>query len=642
MQMRSIGTAIAAFVGAVIVAAVAYAQPGLSFNKDTTIQGTGTVASPIGVNTTTLAGTGLVTSGAGLAVGCGTGLTCAADSLSISSSVATTSGCSTGTLPVHSSTSGLGCSQWLDDGTTSSYMGTGGLNVDDGSLSSGANAYLILTSSFVGTRSVIVDDDLVVEGNNSNDHSGLVRAALDIVSGRDSSHALNSGQTTGDIAIQSGADDGGFRHFISSKHSATAASNALRFWVNTGATSEDSSAPGTGNVNVMDMYGDGSTYFPGAMDASGGIATTTIVANGTVSISGSDNESSFANANTIIDPGSATGNLYLGQGITSTGDIFIGGGGDSSSVIKLLSNTEVTGTLTATTTSSTFGDLRGTALVYTTPTGTQTVTLSASTTIVRFNASVAIDLVGLTGGADGRIVLLENKGTANVTLFTENGSASAANRFAVGSGILANGGGLGMAWYDGTSSRWRAHFLMQSQTPAGLTVNGALVVTSTAQVTSTLAVNGNVTLGDANTDTHTANGDLSVTDDLTVTDVTTLNGVNAFGDANTDTHTFNGHIHTTGTDPTLSSCGTNPSVIGSDTAGTVTIGTGGTASACTITFANAFSTNAPACVITSQMNAAISLYVSASSTSAITITNAEPPAAFPASGKFSYHCIGVP
>jgi hypothetical protein len=47
-----------------------------------------------------------------------------------------------------------------------------------------------------------------------------------------------------------------------------------------------------------------------------------------------------------------------------------------------------------------------------------------------------------------------------------------------------------------------------------------------------------------------------------------------------------GHIRSGGTAPALSSCGTSPSIVGDDRNGTITTGTGATA--CTITFANAY------------------------------------------------------
>ena len=57
---------------------------------------------------------------------------------------------------------------------------------------------------------------------------------------------------------------------------------------------------------------------------------------------------------------------------------------------------------------------------------------------------------------------------------------------------------------------------------ANLTFNGSiLAVTGAATVSSTPAVNGNCTLGDANSDSHTVNGSLSISNNLTVNGTTT-------------------------------------------------------------------------------------------------------------------------
>lgn len=59
--------------------------------------------------------------------------------------------------------------------------------------------------------------------------------------------------------------------------------------------------------------------------------------------------------------------------------------------------------------------------------------------------------------------------------------------------------------------------------------------------------------------------------------------------------TFTNKVKITGTAPTVSSCGTGPTITGSDQAGKVTTGSGGTVQSCTLTFSSAF-TAAPACV----------------------------------------------
>lgn len=95
--------------------------------------------------------------------------------------------------------------------------------------------------------------------------------------------------------------------------------------------------------------------------------------------------------------------------------------------------------------------------------------------------------------------------------------------------------------------------------------------------------------------------------------------------------TLSGKLLSSGTAPTLSSCGSTPSISGNAIAGKVTIGSGATTS-CTATFASAFA-NAPACVIAGDNTAVV--YAATTSTTALTITSS----ADMASDVISYVCI---
>ena len=92
-----------------------------------------------------------------------------------------------------------------------------------------------------------------------------------------------------------------------------------------------------------------------------------------------------------------------------------------------------------------------------------------------------------------------------------------------------------------------------------------------------------------------------------------------------------GHLGTgTGT-PALTSCGTSPTIAGSDMAGLVTLGTG-TPTGCVITFSVAY-TNAPFCVVTWQATPLASQSYSVSAT-AITLTQTAA-----SSDKVNYVCF---
>jgi hypothetical protein len=79
-----------------------------------------------------------------------------------------------------------------------------------------------------------------------------------------------------------------------------------------------------------------------------------------------------------------------------------------------------------------------------------------------------------------------------------------------------------------------------------------------------------------------------------------------------------GHQYTSGALPTLSSCGTTPSVTGNDTDMIVTVGSV-SATGCTITFAHAYAT-APVVTISNQSMSITNAMTFTVSTSAITIT----------------------
>lgn len=81
------------------------------------------------------------------------------------------------------------------------------------------------------------------------------------------------------------------------------------------------------------------------------------------------------------------------------------------------------------------------------------------------------------------------------------------------------------------------------------------------------------------------------------------------------------HLIHEGTSPTITANGgTNPTIAGKDEAFDVTIGTGGTATDFTVTFANAFTTNAPVCI--AQSNTDIVALKVAATTTTVTVTSA--------------------
>ena len=93
--------------------------------------------------------------------------------------------------------------------------------------------------------------------------------------------------------------------------------------------------------------------------------------------------------------------------------------------------------------------------------------------------------------------------------------------------------------------------------------------------------------------------------------IASVTGVTTFGVQ------YSGHVISSGTAPSVSSCGTGtPSVVGTDMAGVITTGTG-SPTACTLNFVTPY-VNSPVCVC--SPNAGVSCGVSSSSASSVTFT----------------------
>jgi len=92
------------------------------------------------------------------------------------------------------------------------------------------------------------------------------------------------------------------------------------------------------------------------------------------------------------------------------------------------------------------------------------------------------------------------------------------------------------------------------------------------------------------------------------------------------------HLESRGTAPAVAgSCGSSPTIVGTDVAGKVTTGTGSPTS-CTVTFATTW-TNAPACTVTNETTANLARAVSTTTTVVLSGT-------FVAGDVLSYICLG--
>lgn len=73
----------------------------------------------------------------------------------------------------------------------------------------------------------------------------------------------------------------------------------------------------------------------------------------------------------------------------------------------------------------------------------------------RLTASAAYNITGIAGGTDGRLLVLHNVGSNNITLTNQGSGSAAANRFDIGEEFALRASHCAIAQYDGTTQRWR-------------------------------------------------------------------------------------------------------------------------------------------------------------------------------------------
>lgn len=120
---------------------------------------------------------------------------------------------------------------------------------------------------------------------------------------------------------------------------------------------------------------------------------------------------------------------------------------------------------------------------------------------VRASASATYNLTGIAGGATGREIILENVGTFNITLTSNDAGSTAANRFLFARPLILGPNEVVALSYDGTASGWRARAPFIAQPIAGGFKN--LKVQATANTTVTVTADA-ITLEDANGEAYRA------------------------------------------------------------------------------------------------------------------------------------------
>jgi hypothetical protein len=167
----------------------------------------------------------------------------------------------------------------------------------------------------------------------------------------------------------------------------------------------------------------------------------------------------------VLKPGS-NGLTALGTGTNSWSNLFLASGGvlnfnngnltlthsaglitnsgawTNSGAVDLQQNISFSGDISPTSLSADQNDYNPTNL--------------ATASTIRQTSSANVNITGLAGGADGRIIILHNIGaTFSLTLKNESVSSTAANRFNLSADVTVGPSVVVMLQYDSTSSRWR-------------------------------------------------------------------------------------------------------------------------------------------------------------------------------------------
>lgn len=152
--------------------------------------------------------------------------------------------------------------------------------------------------------------------------------------------------------------------------------------------------------------------------------------------------------NTFVDSGLA---LDIDGTLAADSDVKI----PSQKAVKTYNDTSLTNLTTLSKSVAFTGDISPTIIGANQDNYNPTGLSTAST--LRLSSSASYNVTGLSGGSDGRIIIIANIGSFNIVLINESVSSTAGNRFvfanAVDTTLLPNQEVI--LQYDSTSSRWR-------------------------------------------------------------------------------------------------------------------------------------------------------------------------------------------
>lgn len=318
-----------------------------------------------------------------------------------------------------------------------------------------------------------------------------------------------------------------------------------------------------------------------------------------------------------------------------------------------------TGSLTSTSGPNTFGETEYSFTTASTTGGATTVDISFARArgvwLTNTGGTETYDGFGFTSGTptDGQRFMFCGLGSGSIKVTNENtGETTAGRRFDLpaADGVVIQPGTCRDFIYDSASgtNRWRTEGVITPGSTVPISSNSLLKSIGNNQAAASgVTDNGTTvsitesafTMSTVGSDTFTFGNGAS--DQMNVVGAIAISGANATQLTTTTNVSFGKHVLTSGSTPTLTSCGTSPSLASgsTDMAGTVTVGTSApTGVFCNIHFANTY-TNVPVCTISQVKSSGLTTAFSVGTATAtdLPVYNGGGDSS---SGVFSYICIG--
>lgn len=433
-----------------------------------------------------------------------------------------------------------------------------------------------------------------------------------------SPHTIRTGDgspNSDNLLLQSGSATAGASGLASfSSGSAAGGSQSGTVTIFSGAQTDQTNS--TGNVQVFSSDA-GSTFASGSVVVQTGASVDGV--SGTISMN-SGNSSGAGNSGDInMSSGGAgasgqTGNLNIGSGIntgsSSSGalTLFTGASANSASgIISILSGATAgagnSGEIDIDTGSPSGGGASGAISILT---GQVTAAVLSGGITLATGGGVSTD------GGSGDINIntgngLNAQNSGNITLHAGSTNTGNAGNVSLNAGASSgsNGGGVNITAGDSTGGGTGGSVGIVAGGNGAATGGGVAIETSNLST----GTPGDILFQPGTNNSNVA-GNTIIAGHIITKDATGLGA------------------------PSVSSCGTSPSIVGSDSAGRVTIGTGGITTTCNITFTQAW-TNTPLCFVSNE--SAPTVVEILPTTSAFAIISATP---LVAGGSFAYHCLG--